>query len=194
MAKQKSKKKTRKKKTTTPKPKKKTVKKVVKQPVVETEDEDVEMVKCAICHGTGNMYNPSAWQDCPDENECLLCNGAGEVNKQVLENQDQVRCPECEGTGKDYIPFWGDEEDAEDCSKCHGSGSILRVQLDTELKCEKWEERTTRLPTREERGLAEYITTLLPINLDQADTVVRKLVNAVNARNNHDQSWMEYEG
>ena len=110
-----------------------------------------------------------------------------------LENEQRVPCPECEGDGSGGDWDW-DEDTWSDCSLCDGEGTIPKSVRDSVVAKQKAEERERKLPTEEERALADYLGTILPISLDQADTVVQMLVTAVEHRRAHERAMREYEG
>lgn len=82
---------------------------------------------CASCNGTGTITSPGG--------RCDVCQGQGYVN---LTSGQEVICPSCNGEGRTVttrpcrecnargfrVVIYEFVDDINDCSLCHGTGSI----------------------------------------------------------------------
>lgn len=177
---------------------KKTAKKKNKELTTETPSPVSTEVTCPVCDGDGLFYSGWGWADPPADNDCPRCSGVGRLEQSTLEAEETVACSECEGSGESesfsLMGSWDGDPEREPCLECKGTGRLLKSVVDAKNSREAWERRQSALPTSQERKLADYVSRVLSINLDQADRIVEMLIDAVNARRAHEDSWAEYDG
>lgn len=90
----------------------------VKISIIEEVGNNIYILKCARCEGTGRA--PSSWGGYTTR-ICKVCVGKGVVGVEIIDGTPPfVVCSHCEGTGKEPSS-WGGYK-IEPCSACGGVG------------------------------------------------------------------------
>lgn len=160
----------------------------------EAVSEEPNWVECPECDGEGQIE--VRWPVGIEIETCPRCEGRCEVPESSIK---MVDCPECEGTGEDddanWWPSFRGPEPARDpdqkpdpCMECNGTGQVSDALINKRKRDEIAEKRGLLVPTAEERDLSNSLQSLLEIEVDDADRLVNKILAAVRARKNYDDS------
>lgn len=89
------------------------------------EKDNGEYSRCTWCKGGGREWDPYATYEGGAWKDCEACNGTGDANKFVAEEQlDDEPCSICKGQGRPWDPYATYEGGAyRDCEACRGTGS-----------------------------------------------------------------------